>query len=85
MNIVFETARKITKNKTFNVFIFVLILLSAIIIGIETYSEIASRNRSILTLLDKVNYFMLCCGNWLENCFQWKKAMELFFRPLECI
>jgi voltage-gated sodium channel len=58
MNIIFDIAQKITKNRTFNVFIFVLILSSAIIIGIETYSEIASKYGLILVFLDK---FIISC------------------------
>ncbi|MCK7536034.1 MAG: hypothetical protein MZV63_36150, partial [Marinilabiliales bacterium] len=54
MNPVFEIARKITKNKVFNAFIFILILFSAIIIGVETYSEVASKHRLILVFLDNL-------------------------------
>jgi voltage-gated sodium channel len=64
MNIISEIAQKITKNKTFNVFIFVLILFSAIIIGIETYSEIASNHRIILVFLDTliISFFVIEIG-----------------------
>jgi voltage-gated sodium channel len=54
MNIIFEIAQKITKNKTFNGFIFFLIVLSAVTIGIETYPEIASRNQGLLLFLDRL-------------------------------
>ncbi len=54
MNIIFETALKITKNKIFNIFIFSLILLSAILIGIETYPGISSKQRSLMEFLDKL-------------------------------
>jgi voltage-gated sodium channel len=54
MNLIPEIAQKITKNKTFNVFIFILILFSAIIIGIETYPEIATKHRFLLVFLDKL-------------------------------
>jgi len=54
MNFIFETALKITRNKTFNVFIFILILLSAILIGIETYTGIAAKHKLILSLLDRL-------------------------------
>lgn len=64
MKIVSEIAQKITKNKTFNVFIFVLILFSAIIIGLETYSGIAAEHKFILALLDKliISIFVLEIG-----------------------
>jgi len=58
MNNVFQIAKKITANRTFTAFIFILILFSAIIIGIETYSEIAAKHRLILVFLDK--FIILC-------------------------
>lgn len=54
MNIVFGTAQRITKHKAFNGFIFSLILLSALLIGIETYPGIAAREKSFLMILDKL-------------------------------
>jgi voltage-gated sodium channel len=58
MNPIFKIAQNITKNKTFNAFIFLLILFSAILIGIETYPEIALRHRFLLAFLDK---FIISC------------------------
>jgi voltage-gated sodium channel len=58
MNSVFQIAKKIVTNRTFTAFIFILILLSAIIIGIETYSGIAAKHRLILVFLDK--FIILC-------------------------
>jgi voltage-gated sodium channel len=54
MNLIFELAQKITKNKTFSFFIFILIFSSALIIGIETYSEIAAKHTVLLEFLDKL-------------------------------
>jgi len=54
MNNIVEIAQKITKNNRFNVFIFFLILFTAILIGIETYPEVASKQRFLLAFLDKV-------------------------------
>jgi voltage-gated sodium channel len=64
MNTIFNTAQIITKNKIFNVFIFILILFSAIIIGIETYTGIASRYQFLLAILDKliISFFVLEIG-----------------------
>jgi voltage-gated sodium channel len=64
MNIVSQTALKITKSKKFGAFIFFLIFLSAVIIGIETYPGIASKHRSLLTFLDKliISFFVLEIG-----------------------
>jgi len=52
MNWLFELARKITKSRIFNYFIFSLILLSAVIIGLETYPGLATQYREVLSLID---------------------------------
>jgi voltage-gated sodium channel len=67
MNPISDLAQKITKNKPFNIFIFVLILFSAIIIGIETYSEIASNHTFILVFLD----------NLIISCFVLEIALKI--------
>jgi len=81
MNLIFELAQKITKNKIFSAFIFVLILFSAIIIGIETYSEIASEHRLILVFLDKliISCFALEIG--LKIVSYGKKPWNFFSDP----
>ncbi len=81
MNLIAETAQKITKNKTFNVFIFVLILLSAIIIGIESYPEIASKHTFILVFLDKliISCFVLEIG--LKIVSNGKRPWDFFSDP----
>jgi len=53
MNPIFKIAQKITKSRTFNVFIFSLITFSAIITGIETYPDIASKYRDLIVLIDR--------------------------------
>jgi len=78
MNIVTETALEITKSKKFGAFIFFLIFLSAVIIGIETYPGIASRHRSLLTFLDNliISFFVVEIGlRMLSN----GKSPWLFF------
>ena len=81
MNPVFEIAKKITKNKVFNAFIFILILFSAIIIGIETYSEIASKHRLILGFLDNfiISCFVLEIG--LKIVSNGKRPWNFFLDP----
>jgi len=81
MNPVFEIAKKITKNKIFNAFIFILILFSAIIIGIETYSEIASKHRLILVFLDNfiISCFVLEIG--LKIVSNGKRPWNFFLDP----
>lgn len=46
--------QKIINNKLFNSFLFAVILLSAVIIGLETYNGFAEQYRDTLTLIDKL-------------------------------
>lgn len=52
MSFIISAAQKITQAKVFNAIIFTIILLSAIIIGLETYSATAAIYRSLLDILD---------------------------------
>ncbi len=81
MNTVFEIAKKITANKTFNAFIFILILSSAIIIGIETYTEIATRHRLILIFLDKFIILCFTLEIGLKIVSNGKKPWNFFLDP----
>ncbi len=45
--------QKLISNKIFNVFIFTLILLSAVIIGLETYPGLAKQHHDALSLIDR--------------------------------
>jgi len=81
MNTVFEIAKKITANKTFNAFIFILILSSAIIIGIETYTEIATRHRLILVFLDKFIILCFTLEIGLKIVSNGKKPWNFFLDP----
>lgn len=45
-----ERVQKIVGNKLFNNFLFAIILLSAIIIGLETYPELVKQYKGILSL-----------------------------------
>jgi voltage-gated sodium channel len=58
MNRISVFSRFIVEKKTFKGFILFLILFSAILIGMETYSGFASRYRNILHLLDQ---FIVYC------------------------
>lgn len=81
MNLIFGLAQKITKNKAFNAFIFILILFSAIIIGIETYSGIASKHRFLLVFLDRliISCFVVEIG--LKIVSNGKKPWNFFSDP----
>jgi voltage-gated sodium channel len=54
MNRLIEMTQKVVKSRLFNYFIFSLILLSAIIIGLETYPNLAKQYNSVLSLIDKI-------------------------------
>jgi len=81
MNLIFELAQKITKNKAFNFFIFILIFSSALIIGLETYSEIAAKHTVLLKFLDKliISCFVLEIG--LKIVSNGKKPWNFFSDP----
>jgi len=49
-----EAARKIINSRLFNYFIFSLILLSAVIIGLETYRGFAKQYYDVLLLIDQL-------------------------------
>ncbi len=81
MNTVFQIAKRITANRTFNVFIFILIISSAIIIGIETYSEIAAKHRLILVFLDKFIILCFTLEIGLKIVSHGKKPWNFFLDP----
>lgn len=54
MNTLFHIAEKITNYKLFKGFIISLIILSAIIIGLETYQEFSSRYKGVLLFMDRL-------------------------------
>jgi voltage-gated sodium channel len=68
MKPVHKIAQRITHHRTFKVFILLLIFLSAILTGIETYLDSAGRHRMILLFLD----------NFIVYCF----AVEIFLKIL---
>lgn len=49
-----ERVQKIVENKLFNNFLFAVILISAMIIGLETYPELVKQYKGILSLADKL-------------------------------
>ena len=54
MNRFIEIARKIVISRFFNYFIFSLILLAALIIGLETYPGLANQYQYVLLLADQI-------------------------------
>ncbi len=81
MNLIFETALKIVKNKIFNGFIFFLILLSAIVIGIETYPGISEKQRLLLGFLDKLIIIFFTIEISLKILSNGKRPWSFFLDP----
>jgi voltage-gated sodium channel len=54
MNRFIEIVRRTVNSSLFNTFLFVLILLSAVIIGLETYPRLAKQYEDILSLIDQL-------------------------------
>ena len=54
MNRLTLISREIISNRFFSYFIFSLIFLSAVIIGIETYPDVAKKYSSVLLMTDKI-------------------------------
>lgn len=54
MKSLLEIIRKLINSKYFNYFIFSLILLSAVIIGLETYPSLAKKYYVVLSFVDKL-------------------------------
>jgi voltage-gated sodium channel len=57
MNWLSKKAAIITNHKVFKVLIFSLIVLSAVLIGMETYPSISTRHYDLLILIDKIIIF----------------------------
>lgn len=78
---IFDIAHKTTNNKTFTVFIFLCILLSAILIGVETYPEIFSKHKSLLVFLDKLIISIFTIEIGLKIISNGKKPWSYFSDP----
>ena len=81
MNSIFKTAQIVTHSRAFNGFIFSLITFSAILIGIETYPDIASKYRDLIVLLDRliIAFFVIEIG--LKIIAMEKKPWQFFKDP----
>ncbi len=57
MRMIFNLAQTVTNSKSFRALIFSLIIASAVLVGIETYHDIALRYRPLLTFIDSFIVF----------------------------
>jgi voltage-gated sodium channel len=81
MNRLVEISRKIVNNQLFSYFIFSLILLSAVIIGIETYPAIASQYHHVLSLIDKLIITFFSIEIFLKILSNGKRPWQYFSDP----
>lgn len=81
MTALFEVSRKIVGTRSFNNFIFILILLSAIIIGLETYHGVVNQYHDILSFIDKIIIAFFTLEIMLKILAKGKKPLEYFKDP----
>ncbi len=81
MNTVIEKVRKLINSKLFNYFIFSLILLSAVIIGLETYPDLAKRHYNLLSLVDQLIIALFTIEIALKIISNGKKPWVYFLDP----
>lgn len=81
MNRISEFSRFIVEKKTFKRFILLLIVFSAVLIGMETYSGFASRFRNILHLLDQFIVFCFVVEIGLKILAEGRHPLRYFKDP----
>lgn len=81
MNRISEFSRFIVEKKTFKRFILLLIVFSAVLIGMETYSGFASRYRNLLHLLDQIIILCFVVEITLKILAEGKKPWNYFRDP----
>ena len=81
MNPIIEYSKKITSSRFFNTFIFLLILGSVILIGLETYPNIASVHKDLFHLLDRLIIWAFTVEITLKIIAKGRKPWEFFFDP----
>jgi len=81
MKYIFETSRKIVQSKYCIGFIFFLILLSAITIGLETYPSILARYQGQLSVIDTTLILFFTLEMVLKVLAEGKKPLNFFKDP----
>lgn len=81
MNRLIEIAKYIINSRLFNNFIFSLILLSAVIIGLETYPTLAKKYYDVLSLLDQLIIVLFTIEIALKIFSNGKKPWVYFSDP----
>jgi len=81
MKIIFSLAQAVSNSKSFKAFIFSLIIASAVLVGIETYHDIALRYRSLLTFIDSFIVFCFTIEIIVKILAMGKRPWDYFTDP----
>lgn len=81
MKILFKVTQDISNSKTFKLFIFSLILISAVLVGIETYQDVASRHRLLLKFIDGFIVFCFTIEIIVKILAMGKRPWDYFTDP----
>jgi len=76
-----EITKRITNSKLFSNFIFSLVLLSAVIIGIETYPTLAKKYYDVLSLIDQIIIVLFTVEIALKIISNGRKPWVYFLDP----
>jgi len=81
MKMIFSLAQVVSNNKSFKLFIFSLIIASAVLVGIETYHDIALKHRQLLSFIDKFIVFCFTVEIIIKILAMGKRPWEYFADP----
>ncbi|NJO68631.1 MAG: ion transporter [Bacteroidetes bacterium] len=81
MDLLTHFSGRVINHRFFKGFIFILILVSAVIIGIETYPEIATRLRNQLIFIDKLIIAFFTIEITLKIIAEGKRPWNFFKDP----
>jgi len=81
MKMIVSLAQVVSNNKSFKVFIFSLIIASAVIVGIETYHDIALKHRQLLSFIDKFIVFCFTIEIIVKILAMGKRPWDFFRDP----
>lgn len=81
MRMIFNLAQTVTNSKSFRALIFSLIIASAVLVGIETYHDIALRYRSLLTFIDSFIVFCFTIEIIVKILAMGKRPWDFFKDP----
>jgi len=81
MTLVTRIAQGIVEKEAFRNFIFLIILFSAVLVGLETYSPLAERYSALLSLLDQVVILLFVIEIALKILARGNRPQDFFMDP----